>query len=127
MHKSDTKRVLVVDDEKDTCEILESKLTDVGFSVTCAHDGAEGLEKIVTDKPDLVILDILMPGTSGLDLLRAYGEQATPGGPHFIVVTNMDAMEAMSAVFSHKVTDVRSKADTTVEEIVGLVKERLGA
>ena len=125
MHIGTQKQVLVVDDERDTCEILVSKLTEAGFLVTCAHDGAEGLEKIVSDKPDLVVLDILMPGTSGIDLLRAYGEQAESGGPHFIVVTNMDAMEAMSAVFSHKVTDVRSKAETTVEELVALVTQRL--
>lgn len=120
------KRVLIIDDERDTCEILESKLTEAGCTVSCAHDGAEGLEKIVSEQPDLVILDILMPGTSGLDLLRAYGEQAAPGGPHFIVVTNMDAMQAMSSVFSHTVTDVRSKSDTTVEQIVALVQKRLG-
>jgi CheY-like chemotaxis protein len=120
------KKVLVVDDELDTCDSLAERLTEAGYETACAHDGTEGLEQILTFKPDLVLLDMLMPVSSGLDLLREYASLASDSsGPHFIIITNMDAMDAMNAAFSHKVTDIVAKSDMTIDSIVALVEKRL--
>ncbi|OGH59151.1 MAG: hypothetical protein A3G34_02380 [Candidatus Lindowbacteria bacterium RIFCSPLOWO2_12_FULL_62_27] len=63
-------RVLVIDDDKDTMRILEAKLTDAGYQVLQAADGREGLEKAKLTKPDLILLDVMMPEIDGLSLLR---------------------------------------------------------
>ncbi len=118
-------KVLVVDDETSTCAALSEELVKAGYETACAHDGAQGLEMLSTFKPDLVLLDLLMPGTSGVDLLRSYKEQAREHEPHFIIVTNMDTMDAVNATFTHNVTDVVAKSNATVEGIVSLVRERL--
>jgi DNA-binding response OmpR family regulator len=63
-------RVLVVDDEKKIRDLLAAYLRADGFEVTEAHDGSEALAKIRTAEPDLVILDVMMPGMDGIEVLR---------------------------------------------------------
>jgi DNA-binding response OmpR family regulator len=66
----DAKRVVIVDDEEDIVTYLAALLTDNGYEVWTATDGREGLGIIRDTKPDLVCLDILMPGETGLSLFR---------------------------------------------------------
>ena len=63
-------RVLVVDDEPDILETLEFSLSRRGFEVATAVDGLEGLEKAKRMPPDFMILDVMLPGKSGFDILR---------------------------------------------------------
>jgi len=65
-----TKKILILDDEPDVVAYLEMLLTDNGYETISAVDGKDGLEKTRTDKPDLVTLDISMPGTSGVRFYR---------------------------------------------------------
>src|SRR4030095_10390324 len=59
-----------VDDEPFNLDLLEQELTDRGFAIERARDGAETLQKTETLRPDTVLLDYMMPGMSGLDVLR---------------------------------------------------------
>ncbi len=63
-------KVLVIDDDKDTMRILEAKLTDAGYQVLQAADGKEGLEKAREVRPDLILLDVMMPELDGLSVLQ---------------------------------------------------------
>jgi len=60
------KKILVIDDEEDVRNYLETALIDAGFEVISAAEGFEGLEKVRADKPDLVSLDLVMPQHSGV-------------------------------------------------------------
>ena len=62
------KHILVVDDEEDIVSVVKVRLESAGSDVECAYDGKEGLEKIKARKPDLAILDIMMPGINGSTL-----------------------------------------------------------
>src|SRR4051794_27258169 len=64
-------RILVVDDEPDLLGFVRSALEAEGFHVTTATDGTDGLRLALTTKPDLVILDLLMPGLDGQAVLTA--------------------------------------------------------
>ncbi len=65
------KRILVVDDEDDICQIIKEKFTRLGYEVIVAHDGGEGLLKTVEEKPDCVLLDVrISGGDDGLTYLR---------------------------------------------------------
>lgn len=64
------KKVLVVDDEPDFLEMLRLRLKSDNCNVVTAANGKEALEKIETEKPDVVLLDIMMPGMDGLDVLK---------------------------------------------------------
>lgn len=63
-------KILVVDDEPDFCEALGDFLRAKGYSVIEAYDGDQALEAYMQEKPDLVLLDVLMAGKSGLETLR---------------------------------------------------------
>lgn len=64
-------RVLVVEDDEGIREMLKYNLVSAGFSVQEASDGAAGLRTARTSKPDLILLDLMLPGMSGLDFCRA--------------------------------------------------------
>ena len=63
------KKILVVDDEKNIRSLYEKELQDEGYAVTLAGNGREALERFNSDRPDLVVLDIRMPGMDGLEAL----------------------------------------------------------
>jgi len=65
-----TDKILIVDDEAFNLDLLEQELTDRGYMVERAHDGAEALRTMEALRPDIVLLDYMMPGMSGLDVLR---------------------------------------------------------
>jgi DNA-binding response OmpR family regulator len=65
------KKVLVVDDERDLVELIGMNLQRNGYEVVSANDGATGLDLARKQKPDLLILDVMMPGLSGQDVTRA--------------------------------------------------------
>ena len=67
--------VLVVDDEPMVREVLSAYLSRDGFTVTVAEDGTSALEKIDSEAPDLIVLDVMLPGTDGLSILTAVREQ----------------------------------------------------
>jgi len=62
------KKVLLVDDDVDFCEATKLLLDSKGYQVVLAHDGKEGLNKASAEKPDLVILDVMMPEMNGYDV-----------------------------------------------------------
>jgi len=70
------KKILVVDDKSELRTLLKSYLTQEGFSVVTAGDGQEALFVARHEKPNLIILDLMMPEMSGYDFMRAYGREA---------------------------------------------------
>ena len=70
------KKILVVDDKRELRILLKSYLTQEGFDVVDAGDGQEALFIARREKPDLIILDLMMPEISGYDFLRAYSREA---------------------------------------------------
>ena len=68
------KKILIVDDEENIRLLYKEELEDEGFSVECAESGEEALEKLPLFRPDLVTLDIKMPGMGGIEVLRRIRE-----------------------------------------------------
>ncbi|MDA1001039.1 MAG: response regulator [bacterium] len=82
--------ILVVDDSSATVEIIGALLKNEGYQVLCAENGHEALEKIRKNRPDLVILDILMPGMDGLEVIqRCKKESAGSEHPPFLVISGI--------------------------------------
>ena len=65
-----TKKAIIVEDHPDLMEILSLQLETLGFSVISANNGMEGVEKAITEKPDLILMDIMMPGMDGREATR---------------------------------------------------------
>ena len=68
--------ILLVDDDAELCGLLTEFLTREGFTVECAHDGARGLERALQPGVDLVLLDVMLPGMDGFEILRRLRPQS---------------------------------------------------
>jgi two-component system alkaline phosphatase synthesis response regulator PhoP len=64
------KKILVVDDERHIVRLIQVNLERQGYNVVTAHDGKEALEKVASERPDLVVLDVMMPYMDGFEVLR---------------------------------------------------------
>lgn len=65
---TDKKIILVVDDEPDFCAIVQGQLEQEGFAVDVAYNGVEGMEKVQDNRPDAIVLDVMMPEKDGYEM-----------------------------------------------------------
>ena len=86
---SETKKILVIDDEVDTVIYLETLLQDNGYHTISANNGQEGMEKVKSEKPDLVILDMSMPQKSGMGFYRELKSNPDLASTKVIFVTGV--------------------------------------
>jgi CheY-like chemotaxis protein len=84
-----TRKILVVDDEPDVVRYFKTLLEDSGFDVVTAVDGAQAMEKIRAERPDLVTLDITMPNRSGVRVYRDIKENDRLRSIPVVVVTGV--------------------------------------
>jgi twitching motility two-component system response regulator PilH len=84
------KTVLVVDDSPTDTHVLTEMLQKHGYSVITASSGEEGIETARAQRPDLVIMDVVMPGMSGFEATRAIAKDAETGGIPVIICTTKD-------------------------------------
>ena len=66
----DKKKILAVDDEEQILDLLKYNIEKEGYAFISAQDGEEGLEKVINEKPDLVLLDVMLPKMDGLSVCR---------------------------------------------------------
>jgi PleD family two-component response regulator len=64
-------RILIVDDEPDVLELLEYKLREAGYVIVLAEDGQQALEKARNERPDIILLDLMLPEVDGLKVCKA--------------------------------------------------------
>jgi len=81
------KKILVVDDEKDIVELISYNLEQEGFAVIKAYDGQMAWERVKTAKPDLVVLDLMIPGIHGLEVCKLIRRDAATGTLPIIMLT----------------------------------------
>jgi two-component system alkaline phosphatase synthesis response regulator PhoP len=81
------KKVMVVDDEPYIARVIKFKLEQEGYTVVSANDGITGLEKIRQEKPQLVLLDVMMPGLSGYEVCQKIKADAELAGIPVVFLT----------------------------------------
>ncbi len=118
------KKILIVEDDKDFLWILRQSFISEGFSVVYALDGPEGLELAKKEKPDLVLLDILMPTMDGITMAKKLRESEPD--VRIIFLTNLAGAENINKAIEIDKSDYIVKSETHVNEIVARVKDRLG-
>jgi DNA-binding response OmpR family regulator len=92
------RQILVVEDEEDVSRYLVAALEDEGYAVETAFDAVGGLRAIGARRPDLVCLDIVMPGPTGLSLYREIRENMELAGMPIIVVSGLTAADAEASL-----------------------------
>jgi two-component system phosphate regulon response regulator PhoB len=102
-------RVLVVDDNHDICDLVALKLGNSGFAVTQAFDGPTALHAARAGSFDLIILDVMMPGMSGLDVLRALREDPAVSATPVLMLTAKTQERDIEAGFAAGADDYITK------------------
>lgn len=120
------KKILIVEDYRFLREAIGKKLREDGFDVSEAVDGEEGLKKTKEEKPDLVLLDLILPGIGGFDVLAKIKEDATLNKVKVIVLSNLGQKEEIEKGMSLGANDYLVKANFTPREISEKSKKLLG-
>ncbi len=118
-------KILIVDDDPFILDMYTLKLKEAGFTVENANNGQEGLAKIKKLKPDLLLLDLVMPEMDGFETLERLNKDA-PFKPHKIVIlTNLGQKEEVERGLKLGANDYIIKAHFTPSEVVEKVKKLL--
>jgi len=120
------KHVLLIEDEEPLQLVLTDVLSDEGYDVSLAKDGVEGLDRALSQHPDLVLLDILMPKMDGLEMLRKLREDEWGKKVPVIVLTNLSDNEDIASAVEENVFEYFVKSDIKIDEVVARIKEKIG-
>ena len=120
------KTILIAEDEAAMLSALSKKFTSEGFDVLEAKDGEEAYEKALDKKPDLVMLDIIMPKIEGIEVMKKIrGVRQWGGEVPIIMLTNLSDADSVSEAAKFRVYDFLVKTDWKLDDIVNLVKVKL--
>lgn len=121
------KKILVVEDEVMMKEIVVRKLASAGFIVVDSGDGNEAVEVWAKEKPDLVLLDLILPGQDGFKILKAMRSNSDPqiANTPVIILSNLWSNEDILKTEDLKIQGYLVKAYFTTEEILAKVQEVL--
>lgn len=125
MDSSTRKDVLIVEDEKPLVAALRRKITDAGFDVREAYDGQEALLKVAQKKPDLILLDLILPVKDGLSVLRSLKSSEENKNIPVIVLTNLSDDKKVFEVLKAGGSDYLIKVNYSLDLVISKVKERL--
>lgn len=102
-------KILVVDDFETNILLLKTILTEVGFNVRMAYSGGEALTLINREKPDLILLDILMPGLSGMDVLEKLKSDEKTNNIPIIMITAIHEIKSVRYALEQGASDYIKK------------------
>jgi two-component system response regulator MtrA len=117
----DSKSVLVIDDEPAVLQLLERVLEAEGYNVSIAIDGASGMARYAENQPDMVLLDIMMPGLDGYQVLESIRQDSDVP---VVIITGKDSQESLQQVMALGADGLVQKPFPPLE-IVGQVQEKM--
>lgn len=121
-----SKKILIVEDDKFLRELMTRKLLSLQYEVVSASDGEEGLEKIKTELPDVVLLDLILPGINGFEVLELAKKDPAIAKIPIIILSNLGQSEDIKKGLELGAQDFLVKAHFTPQEIVDKLKLILG-
>lgn len=116
------KRILLVEDEPDIREAMAEALTDAGFQVSTASNGEVGLNLAISEHPDLILLDIVMPVLDGHGMLKKLRTDPWGRDAKIVMLTSMDDVQNIAHAHEVSIVDYIIKAHSSLDEITNKVK-----
>lgn len=116
------KKILIVEDDKFLRELITQKLIREDYETIEAVDGEEGLQKFREKKPDLVLLDLILPGIDGFEVLSKIGEDESLSKIPVIILSNLGQRDDIERGLKLGAVDYLIKAHFTPGEIIEKVK-----
>jgi len=120
------KKVLLVEDDPLIIRMYQNKLSNDGYSVTTAINGQEGLAEVAKDKPDLILLDVMMPKMNGVETLKALKKNSDTKDIGVIILTNLgDKPEDVDKAKGLGALDYLVKSQISLEELSARVHKAI--
>ena len=117
--------ILIIEDDKFLRELIAQKLIKEGYEISEAVDGEEGLKKIKEEKPDLVLLDLILPEIDGFEVLTRIKEDPALSLIPVIILSNLGQKEDVERGLKIGAVDYLIKAHFTPGEIIEKIKNAL--
>lgn len=114
------RKLLCIEDEHFIGELYDRALTKVGYDVTVVVDGQEGLRQAQTDQYDIILLDLMVPNMTGIEILRHLRDPLETPKLHskIIITTNLEQREEIRADIERQADGYLVKAEITPRELV---------
>lgn len=116
-------KILLIEDEKFLRNVLERKLRDEGFEVVTAIDGNEALQKIISERPDMILLDIILPRKNGFLILEEIKKDPEFNKLPIFIISNLAQEEDINKALNLGATEYFVKAKFSVEDLINKIKE----
>jgi len=120
------KTVLVVEDDTFLAQLLTNRLSRAGLTVTRAGDGEEALRILKNTKPDLILLDIILPKKSGFEVMEEIQKDPLLKRAPIVIISNLGQDEDMARGRQLGAIEYYVKAQTSIEDLVSKVQQILG-
>ncbi len=119
------KKVLVIEDDKSMQGIYKTKLQQEGYEVIQALDGEEGVKKSKTEKPDLIILDLILPKIDGFEVLKKIKANKKTSGISVIILSNLGQKEDLEKGLALGADDYLIKAMHPITDVLLKIRKQL--
>ena len=116
------KKILIIEDDKFLRELIGQKLLKEGYDIVEAVDGEKGIKTIKDEKPDLVLLDLILPGMDGFEVLTKIKEDAGIADIRVIILSNLGQKDDIEKGLKMGAVDYLIKAHFTPGEIIDKIK-----
>ncbi|OGH59340.1 MAG: hypothetical protein A2725_00720 [Candidatus Magasanikbacteria bacterium RIFCSPHIGHO2_01_FULL_33_34] len=117
------KKIIIIEDDDFISRALKIKLEDKGINILIAKDGKTGLDIVKKEKPDLVLLDLILPKMSGYDVLVELKKDIVTKKIPVIILTNLNQNEVEKKVKDFGAIDCLVKANISLEQIFKRISE----
>ena len=117
--------ILVIDDDPELRSVLDEALTDAGYEVELSENGVDGLEKAFKVKPNLILLDLVMPVMDGWEFLEKLHKDNWGKTAQVIILTNADDIDSLSRAIEGRGYEYLVKTDWKIGDVVERVRGRL--
>jgi DNA-binding response OmpR family regulator len=120
------KKILYIEDEQALQKTFGDALERAGYEVVSALDGALGFELAKAEKPDLILLDFILPKMTGFEVLKRLREEEVTKETPVIIFTNLEGAEDIEKALELGATTYLVKSQYSIKEVLGKIKETLG-
>lgn len=120
------KKILIIEDDEHISKIYDIKLKAEGMNVVIARDGEEGIQKIVSEDPALILLDLMIPKKDGFEVLAEVKKMPNRKNVPVIILSNLGQQSDVDRVMALGAVDYLVKANLSFGEVVGKIREHLG-
>jgi DNA-binding response OmpR family regulator len=123
---SKKKKILIVEDDKFLRELIAQKLVNEGYDTSSAVDGEQAIKKIKKQNPDLILLDLILPGIDGFEVLSKIKEDMEISKIPVIILSNLGQKEDIEKGLNLGAVDFLIKAHFAPGEIIEKIKKVIG-